>query len=417
MTPAQPEPARPEPAPARPQSEPGPARGVALRVTTIELFFDLVFAFTLTQLTTLLADHASLPGTAQVLLIFALIWWMYAGCAWLTNALPPAGAAERLPLLAGMGGLLIAGLAIPEGFGRNGAVLGLGYLALVLVHTWLYRRVNRNIMRVAPFNIAAALLVTAAGLISRHPGGSRPAVYALWVVAVAVQLGSPFVLKPGGRFDLQPAHIVERHTALVIVALGESVAAVGIGATRPAGRAGGMSAGLIGVSLLGLALSAGLWWALFGSSEDERSQQALTGTGTARRTSLILNAYFYAYTAVLLGIVAVSAGMEQAIARADAPPAAEPAAAAVLLAAGAAAVLAGDLAFRRAMGIGRSWLRLAATVAAAATIAAGLLAGLPAQLGLLTVIFVGMIAGERLLKPDPEPQDPATAPRAGPAGG
>jgi low temperature requirement protein LtrA len=381
-------------------------------VTTIELFFDLVFAFTLTQLTTLLSDNASPAGVAQVLLIFALIWWMYAGCAWLTNTRPPSGVAERLPLLAGMGGLLIAGLAIPEGFGRNGAVLGLGYLALVLVHTWLYQRVNRNIVRVAPFNIAAALLVTAAGLISRHPGGSRPAVYALWVAAVAVQLGSPFVLKPGGRFDLQPAHIVERHTALVIVALGESVAAVGIGATRPAGRAGGMSPVLIGVSLLGLALAAALWWALFGSSEDERSQLALTGTGAARRTSLILNAYFYAYTAVLLGIVAVSAGIEQAIARADAPLAAEPTAAAVLLAAGAAAVLAGDIAFRRVMGIGRVRLRLAATGAAAAAVAAGLTAGLPVQLGLLTVIFAAMIAGERRLEPAP-----AAAPRPGPAGG
>jgi low temperature requirement protein LtrA len=139
-----------------------PAGGVALRVTTIELFFDLVFAFTLTQLTTLLSDDASLASAVQVLLIFALIWWMYAGYAWLTNTRPPSGAAERLPLLIGMGGLLIAGLAIPEGFGRNGVVLGLGYLVLVLVHAWLYQRVNRNIIRVAPFNIAAALLVTAA---------------------------------------------------------------------------------------------------------------------------------------------------------------------------------------------------------------------------------------------------------------
>ena len=88
--------------------------GPQLRVTTIELFFDLVFAFTLTQLTTLLADEASLAALAQVLLIFTLIWWMYAGYAWLTNARPPVGGAERL-LLVGMAGLLIVGLAIPAG--------------------------------------------------------------------------------------------------------------------------------------------------------------------------------------------------------------------------------------------------------------------------------------------------------------
>jgi low temperature requirement protein LtrA len=417
-------PARPEP------SEPRQAGVVALRVTTIELFFDLVFAFTLTQLTTLLSDDASLASAVQVLLIFTLIWWMYAGYAWLTNTRPPSGAAERLPLLIGMGGLLIAGLAIPEGFGRNGAVLGLGYLVLVLVHAWLYQQVNRNIIRVAPFSIASALLVTAAGLISRQPGGgNRPAVYALWVVAVAVQLGSPFIVNPRGRFHLQPAHIVERHTALVIVALGESVAAVGIGAARLAGRAGGMTPSLVGAALLGLALCAALWWALFGSSEDDRSQESLAGTDAARRTGVILNAYFYAYTALLLGIVAISAGIEQAIARAHTPVAAEPAAAAVLLAVGAAAVLAGDIAFRWLLGIGRARLRLAAAGLSTATVAAGLTAGLPAQLGLLTVIFAAMIAGERHLEPAPEPGPeppapatgpppaPVTGPSPGPAGG
>jgi len=401
-------------------------------VTTIELFFDLVFAFTLTQLTALLSDDASLISAAQVLLIFALIWWMYAGYAWLTNARPPSGAAERLPLLAGMGGLLIAGLAIPQGFGRNGVVLGLGYLVLVLVHAWLYHRVNRNIVRIAPFSIASALLVTAAGLISRQPSGSRPGVYALWAVAVVVQIGSPFVVNPRGRFHLQPAHIVERHTALVIVALGESVAAVGIGAARLAGRAGGMTPGLVGAALLGLALCAALWWALFGGNEDERSQESLAGTAAARRTGVILNAYFYAYTALLLGIVAVSAGIEQAIARANAPLSAEPAAAAVLLAAGATAVLAGDIAFRRLLGLGRTRLRLAAAVAAAATVAAGLTAGLPVQLGLLTAVFAAMIAGEHRLEPAPPPSpappsparppdparlDPGTTPSPGPARG
>jgi low temperature requirement protein LtrA len=139
-----------------------------LRVTNVELFFDLVFAFTLTQLTTLLSDHADGTGAAQALLIFGLIWWMYGGYAWVTNSRPPRGPAERLLLLTGMAGLLVAGLAIPQGFGRDGVVLGIGYLAVVLVHAALYWRVNRNIIRVSPFNVAAALLVIAAGLVARH---------------------------------------------------------------------------------------------------------------------------------------------------------------------------------------------------------------------------------------------------------
>ena len=90
---------------------------------------------------------------------------------------------------------------------------------MVLVHTALYYRVNRNIIRIAPFNVTSALLVILAGL------ADGPAVYVLWAAALAIQLLSPLIAHPGGRFDIQPAHFVERHGALIIVALGESVAA------------------------------------------------------------------------------------------------------------------------------------------------------------------------------------------------
>ena len=143
-----------------------------LRVTTLELFFDLVFAFTLTQLTTLLASTFSAASMAQVLLVFGLLWWMYTAYAWLTNARPPVHTAERLLLLVGMAAFLVVGLAIPDGFGRSGLALGLGYLTVVAVHAILYFRVNRNIIRVAPFNICSAVLVTLAGLLL-SPGDRR----------------------------------------------------------------------------------------------------------------------------------------------------------------------------------------------------------------------------------------------------
>jgi low temperature requirement protein LtrA len=367
-------------------------------VTNVELFFDLVFAFTLTQLTTLLSGHADAAGAAQALLVFGLIWWMYGGYAWVTNARPPHGPAERLLLLTGMAGLLVAGLAVPQGFGRDGVVLGLGYLVVVLVHAALYWQVNRNIIRVSPFNVTAALLVIAAGLVARH-GGARPAVYVLWTLAVVLQVGSPYVIKPGGRFDLRPAHIVERHTAMIIIALGESVAAVGIGAAQLADEEGGITAGLVGVALLGLALSVALWWALFGGSEDDRSERSLREADAGIRAGLVLDAYFYALIPLLLGIVAVAAGTEQAIARAAGPHAAEPAAAAVLLSAGTVAVLGGDTMFRLALGLGRVRTRVLAAAGAAATVPAGLAAGLPLQLGLLIAVLAAMIAAERWLLP------------------
>ena len=144
-----------------------------LRVSTLELFFDLVFVFAITQLTSILSRDVSVAAGVRVLLIFGVLWWMYGGYVWLSNARTPSRTPERLLMLAGMAGFLIMGLAIPDAFGRDGVALGVGYLIVVLIHGWLYQRVNRNIARVTPFNLAAALLVIAAGVVK------GPAAYAL----------------------------------------------------------------------------------------------------------------------------------------------------------------------------------------------------------------------------------------------
>jgi low temperature requirement protein LtrA len=156
---------------------PPPDDDQPLRVSTLELFFDLVFVFAITQLTGILARDMTLAGALRVLLIFGVLWWMYGGYVWLTNARTPSRTPERLLLLLGMAGFLIVGLAIPQAFGRDGVALGLGYLVVVGVHTWLYQRVNKNIMRVAPFNVAAALLIIGAGLVKGQ------GAYALWAAA------------------------------------------------------------------------------------------------------------------------------------------------------------------------------------------------------------------------------------------
>jgi low temperature requirement protein LtrA len=163
---------------------------------------------------------------------------MYGGYTWLTNTRPPVHTAERLLLLVAMAGFLTVGLAIPEGFGRAGLELGLGYLLVVIVHSALYFRVNRNIIRITPFNVTSALLVIAAGALAPSAGHPGPVVYALWGAAVALQLGSPLIVHPRGLFELRPAHLVERYSALLMVAIGESVAAVGIGAAGLAKQVG-----------------------------------------------------------------------------------------------------------------------------------------------------------------------------------
>jgi low temperature requirement protein LtrA len=354
-----------------------------LRVSTLELFFDLVFAFTLTRLTDLLAHHLSLAGVAQLLLIFGVLWWMYGGYAWLTNTRAPDRPLERLLLLVGMAGFLVAGLAIPDAWDDTGGglVLGVGYLVVVLVHSSLYFRLNQHIVRITPFNVASALLVILAG------PASGPAAYILWSAALAIQVLSPLVARPSGRFEIGPAHFVERHGALVIVALGESVAAIGIGAT-PAG----VAVGVVVAAVLGLALSACLWWVYFGDGDDQRAERAMTAAAPAQRPKLALAAYFFAHIPMLLGVVALAAGVKLTLGNAAQP---HPVAQAVAVAGGAALFLAGSAGFRRALAIGPVRFRLGAALFALATTALGATVTVDAQLAVLLAGLAATLTAER----------------------
>jgi low temperature requirement protein LtrA len=352
----------------------------ALRVTAIELFFDLVFAFTLTQLTVVLSPGLTAIRVLQVLLIFGLLWWMYGGYAWLTNARPPVHAAEQLLLVVGMAGFLIGGLAIPHAFGGDGVAFGLGYLLVVCVHSGLYARANQHIWRIVPFNVASALLVVVAGLV----GGF--ADYLLWIAALAIQAISPLIVRLGGRFDIRSAHFAERHGALIIVAIGESIAAIGIGASGLP-----VDARLVLIATAGLALAAALWWAYFGNGDDEKAQDAMNSADSGRRPGLALAAYFYAHMPMLLGVVFIAAGVGAATRHGSG----RGLAGALALGLGAAAFAGGTAAFRAALRSGPIAPRLAAAAFALATVPVGALTAIEAQLGLLTAGLIGLLAAER----------------------
>jgi low temperature requirement protein LtrA len=350
----------------RPDSQP-------IRVTTLELFFDLIFAFTLTQLAVVLGHGMTDVGSLarhvlRVLLMFGLLWWMYAGYAWLTNTRSPVKAPERLLLVVGMAGFLIVGLAIPGGFGRDGVALGLGYLLVVLVHSVLYARVNKQILRIAPFNLASALLILGAGFTD------GVLTYVLWAIGLVIQALSPFVVRLGGRFEVGPEHFAERHGALIIVAIGESVAAIGIGAIgKP------VNAQLVLAAVLGLAISVAFWWTYFGSGDDARGERAMRAAPPTKRPGLAITAYFYAHIPMLLGIVFVAAGVAEAVRRGLEPSLP----AALVLGVGGAAFVGGTVAFRAALRTGPITLRLVATVFALAIIPLGALVAIEAQVGLL----------------------------------
>ena len=225
------------------------------RVSTLELFFDLVFVFTVTELTDLLVDEPTGEGLVQVALLLAVIWWMYGGYAWLTNAVRTDRLGRRAVLLGGMAAFFVLALAVPDAFDDPGPAVGLAYLAVVLVHSTLFGRAGSvglaAVARLTAFNLAAAFSVLAGLWI----GGA--VAYALLGLAILLEWGTPR-LKPVEAFEVGAAHFVERHGLVIIVAIGESIIAIGL-----AVRETGLDVGLAFAALLGLALATGLWFAYF----------------------------------------------------------------------------------------------------------------------------------------------------------
>jgi low temperature requirement protein LtrA len=372
-----------DPEERRPSTDQEPEAPDDIRVSTIELFFDLVFVFAITQLTSLLAHEPTGAGVVRVVLVFGNLWWMYGGYAWLTNAVPPHSVALRLLVLLGMAGFLVAALAIPTAFGDGGVAFGLGYLLVNLVHTGMFllsshERTVRAVRRLGPANAITAVLLLLAGFTD----GSLQ--WGLWAAAFALHWITPLFTATSG-FTIRAAHFVERHGLIVLIALGESIVAVGIGLTGL-----GLRIGHVVTAVLGLALATALWW-LFFDREDERAERALHAASVERTPWLALNAFGYAFLPVLGGIIVFAAGIKDAIERYGEPL---PGSTAWFLAGGVACYVAGLALFRYLLGIGPVAPRLAIAVAALPTAAVGLAVSPEAQLGVLAAVVVVGVAAE-----------------------
>jgi low temperature requirement protein LtrA len=353
----------------------------AERVSSLELFFDLVFVFTITQLSELLVHEPSWKGVLQAVLMLGVIWWMYDGYAWLTNAVPPDRSSRRVFLLAAMAAFLVLALSIPGAFRGSGASFGIAYLAVVLIHSGLFasstsQKITRAIFALAPANFASALFLLAGGI----AGGTVQ--YVLWALAFLSEWLTPFFLRSGG-FLIAPAHFVERHGLVVIIAIGESVVAVGIGA-------GGLPVDLplVGVAVLGLLLSACLWWAYFGSGDADRAEEALSAAPAADRQVLSVRAFGYWHMPILFGVIAMAATLRHAVGHPSAELGSEQA---WLLGGGAVLFLVGDVLYRRTLGLGRGPWRLVAAALALVTVPLGTGASAAAQLGALVAFLAGAL--------------------------
>jgi low temperature requirement protein LtrA len=357
-----------------------------LRVSTLELFFDLVFVFTITQLTAVLIERPDGEALAQVVLMLAAIWWMYGAFAWLTNAVPPDRTALRLPLLGGMLAFFAISLTIPTAFTEDGVVFACAYLVVIAVHTVLYMQsatwTVAGVWSFARMNLVVGALILVGALI----GGTGE--YVIWSLAVVLFVIVP-ALVPEEAGWIRPSHFVERHGLVMIVALGESVVAVGIGASHI-----DISWQMLAVAALGLTLSAQLWWVYF-MGDQEEAEGALRAMVPTRRQFYETNvAYYWAHLLMLLGIVSIAAGLEHAISH---PFDSLSFARALELSGGAALYLVGHAFFRSVLGLSFKPWRAVALVLALATIPLGTGTSALVQLAVLVAALGVCIAGESLV--------------------
>jgi low temperature requirement protein LtrA len=311
-------------------------------VSTIELFFDLVFVFTVTQLASVLVHHVDWAHTGRVVLMLGLIWWMYAGYNWLTNNVAPSSTLRRTLLLTGMIGFLIISLAVPEAFDGEGWAFGVGYVIVTVVHAVLFLHaddnvsVTRAVANLAPINGLTAGLVLLGGFLD---GGWR---IGLWTAALAVIIAAPY-LQRMSVWTINAGHFAERHGLVVIVAIGESVVAIGL-----AFRDVHLNAPTLAVAVLGLAIAYYLYWNYF-SGDEARAEHALHAVADpARKARLAVFAYGYAHVVLLAGIVFTAVGVELSVGHATEPL---PWPSAICLSAGVAVFLLGHAWFLWLMNI------------------------------------------------------------------
>ena len=325
------------------------------QVTTLELFFDLVFVSTLTQLTALLSKSLTWQSLLQAFLIFIVLFWMYGGYVWLTNSVPPVTPVRQLLLIAGMAAFLICALAIPDAFQAAGLTFGIGYLIVMLVHGSMYvRAVGWKASRFVPMNFLSAGTVIAAGF------ATGPARYWLWIAAIAIHVITSF-LGTGVRFQIRVDHFVERHDLLLLIALGESIVAIGAGGSV-------LDLRFMLAAVLGLILLGALWWIYF-ARDDELARATMLARTNAHQLRQALGAYFYAFLPMLFGIILLATGIKSSMVhlttRLDA-------AHAFAFGGGVGLYLIGTIIFRNASGIPGVTYRYAAAALAVLTGLVGL---------------------------------------------
>jgi low temperature requirement protein LtrA len=345
-------------------------------VTPLELFFDLVFVFAITQVSSFVSDDATWTHLFQGVAILAVLWWAWVSYAWLGNTAASDDGAIRVVLLSAMGAMLIVSLAVPGAFSDDGLIFGVAYLTVRLLHLGAYTLLARDdptlrglVGRLASTAIPGAALLVLGGALDGTPRAL------CWVAALAVDYGG-LAMRGVEGWRVQPSHFAERHGLIIIIALGESIVSLGLGA---AGL--NLDARVIVGALLGVATSAALWWAYFDVVAIV-AERRLREASHARQVRIARDSYTYLHLPMVAGIVVFAVGVKRTLEVSGELPAVP----AWALCAGVALYLIALSAFKR-RNVG-SWNQPRLVAAAALIALAPLATTLPALLSLTLVALI-----------------------------
>ncbi len=346
------------------------------RVTPLELFFDLVFVLVLTQCTALMASKPTWEGLAQGLLVLGVMWWSWVGYAWLTSVVEPEEGAVRIVIFAAMAAFLVAALCVPEAFDEHALLLACAYgvvRAAQIALFWIASRDDAALRKSVTGLAGSTALGVGLLFVAAFTDGALQG--ALWLLALALDMAGPYLFGSEG-WKLVPGHFAERHGLIVLIALGESIVAIG------AGSEVGVDAGVVVAAVLGIVVAATLWWLYFDVVARVAERRLSRAAPGREQNEIARDSYSYLHFPMVAGIVLLALGVKKTIGDVGDPLKIVPA---VAMLGGAAMYLLGHVAFR---------LRNIRTLNKQRLLCAALLVALiPAAIELPALATLGILAG------------------------
>ena len=357
-------------------------------VTPLELFFDLVFVLALTQCTALMAETPTWEGLVKGILVLGVLWWCWVGYAWLTSVVDPEEGAVRLVIFAAMAGLLVAALCVPDVFGDTALLFALAYgfvriaqLALLYVASRDDPALRRSVITGLSGSTAVGI-----GLLVGASFADGAVQGTLWALALTLDMAGPLLFGSEG-WKLMPRHFAERHGLIVIIALGESIVAIGVGAGDS------VDAGVVAAATLGTVVAATMWWLYFDVVALVAERRLSNAAPGREQNEIARDSYSFLHFPMVAGIVLVALGLKKTLEHVGDPLELVPA---VALLGGTSVYLLAHVAFRWRNLHTLNKQRLACAALLVALVPLGVELPSLATLTMLAAVLAGLVAFEAL---------------------